>query len=117
MTGDEGNAPKQTGKTAFPDEDSAGSALGELTYLVDSDEDGEPDTTGILMGDKNLNGIEDGDEHTYFLDSETAKAWIVASNKEMKRDGKVILQRDAAAFWLNLLANPEVMMDDGPVPD
>ncbi|WP_172799906.1 DUF11 domain-containing protein, partial [Croceicoccus bisphenolivorans] len=99
-----------------------GFAEGELTYAVDSNgdgflnavagdgiNDGKPlDVEGLLIGDWNQNGIQDGDENTLFISLEAAQEIINASNRQTsgkQADGVYILGRDAIATWLNYLAN------------
>jgi hypothetical protein len=116
------NEPKQAGTPGFAD--------GELLYKVylnptDPDENGSfaenlgAFSKGLLIGDYNRNGITDYDpgldgklgtaddialEDTIFIDIDTAKKLINASEKQ-QQDGTWMLGRDMVAAWLNYLAN------------
>ena len=104
------NEPKQAGTPGFAD--------GELLYKVFlSDTNGDTvidDTdafsTGLLVGDYNLNGITDAGEDTIFIALPDAIKLINASSKQLVEgkgtaDGIYMLGRDTVATWLNYLAN------------
>jgi hypothetical protein len=79
---------------------------GELTYKVDSNNDGALDNVkGLLIGDYNHDGLSAG-EDTFFINLADAHKVIDASQKDLQ-DGRFVLARDAVATWLNFLAgNP-----------
>jgi uncharacterized repeat protein (TIGR01451 family) len=92
-----GNEPKQAGTNGFPG--------GEITYAVDSNHDGVvngSDAKGLLVGDFNLNGIEDGGEHVLFISTSDALSILNASQK-LQGDMRFVLGRDVVATWLNYL--------------
>jgi hypothetical protein len=81
--------------------------IGELTYQVDSNNDGSLDNVkGLLIGDYDKDGITDPDEDTFFISLIDAHKIIDASQKDLQ-DGRFVLARDEIATWLNYLAgNP-----------
>ena len=97
------NEPKQAGTNGFAD--------GEITYTVDSNHNGTVesrpgagDQKGLLIGDFNLNGLDDGAaEHTLFISTADALTLLNASQKQ-QGDGRYMLGRDVVASWLNYLA-------------
>jgi uncharacterized repeat protein (TIGR01451 family) len=102
-----GNEPKQAGTNGFPG--------GEITYSVDANHNGviDPSETlgtntldnnlkGLLVGDFNLNGIEDGGEHVLFISTSDALSILNASQK-LQGDMRFVLGRDVVATWLNYL--------------
>ncbi|MBR1279238.1 SdrD B-like domain-containing protein [Bradyrhizobium sp. AUGA SZCCT0283] len=92
-----GNEPKQAGTNGF--------ANGEITYNVDSNLDGVAngaDQKGLLIGDYNKNGIEDGGENVLFISTADALTLLNASAKQTQ-DGRFMLGRDLVATWLNYL--------------
>jgi uncharacterized repeat protein (TIGR01451 family) len=103
------NEPKQAGTPGFAD--------GELlykVYLTDTNSDGfvnssDAFSTGLLIGDYNMNGITDAGEDTIFISLANAKTLINASSKQLvdgkTADGIYMLGRDMVATWLNYLAN------------
>lgn len=91
---------KNAGQDCFP--------LGELTYQVDSTGDDIKDSVkGLLIGDWDGNGIEDGDEDAIFISLKAANLLINASQKE-QHDGRWVVGRDLVASWLNYLAGNDI---------
>ncbi|WP_344697541.1 DUF7507 domain-containing protein, partial [Sphingomonas rosea] len=88
-----------------------GFAKGELTYLVDSNNDGVLDSKGLLLGDLDKDGITDLGENTFYVSLSDAKALINASSKLENSDGAVKIGRDAVATWLNYLAGNSLGTD------
>jgi len=119
------NEPKQAGTPGFAD--------GELlykVYLTDSNHDGvingdptdgiadDAFSTGLLIGDYNMNGITDVGEDTIFVSLPDAIKLINASSKQLVEgkgtaDGIYMLGRDMVATWLNYLANNQGDGDNG----
>jgi len=96
--GIEGNEPKQSGTNGFAD--------GEITYAVDSNHDGfitGTDAKGLLIGDFNLDGIENNGEDVLFISTADALTLLNASQKQ-QGDMRFVLGRDVVASWLNYLA-------------
>ena len=96
--GIEGNEPKQSGTNGFAD--------GEITYAVDSNHDGfvtNADAKGLLVGDFDLDGIENDDEDVLFISTADALTLLNASQKQ-QGDQRFVLGRDVVASWLNYLA-------------
>ncbi|MGH6707474.1 MAG: DUF7507 domain-containing protein, partial [Bradyrhizobium sp.] len=92
-----GNEPKQAGTDGF--------AAGEITYAVDSNHDGfitGADAKGLLIGDFDLDGIQDPGEHVLFMSTSDALAILNASQK-LQGDARFVLGRDVVASWLNYL--------------
>ncbi|HEY6661310.1 MAG TPA: hypothetical protein VIZ66_00145, partial [Sphingomicrobium sp.] len=110
-----------------------GFADGELlykVYLTDSNHDGvingnpndgiadDAFSTGLLIGDYNMNGITDAGEDTIFVSLPDAIKLINASSKQLVEgkgtaDGIFMLGRDMVATWLNYLANNQGEGDNG----
>ena len=119
------NEPTQAGTPGFAD--------GELlykVYLTDSNHDGvingnpndgiadDAFSTGLLIGDYNMNGITDAGEDTIFVSLPDAIKLINASSKQLVEgkgtaDGIFMLGRDMVATWLNYLANNQGEGDNG----
>ena len=119
------NEPAQAGTPGFAD--------GELlykVYLTDSNHDGvingdptdgiadDAFSTGLLIGDYNMNGITDAGEDTIFISLPDAIKLINASSKQLVEgkgtaDGIFMLGRDMVATWLNYLANNQGEGDNG----
>ncbi len=106
---------RHTGDPNVDGDSDPGFADGELLYAVDSDgvggvdafvdanNDGVSDNAGLLIGDYNLNGLNDEGD-AIFISLEDARMLIDASQKQLQ-DGKFMLGRDMVATWLNYLAN------------
>jgi hypothetical protein len=87
--GNDDNDPQQTGTNGFPDND--------ILYDIV----GKPD--GILIGDFDLDGITDGDEHTIFM-SVTDALKILNANEKTSQNVEYVEGRALVATWLNYLA-------------
>jgi len=97
--GDAG-VPKQAGQDDFP--------IADLLYQVDCNGDGTLDNAkGLLIGDYNKNGVQDGTEDVIFIKYQDALNLINASTKQMS-DGVVKIGRDVVATWLNYLMGSPV---------
>ncbi|WP_141343336.1 DUF11 domain-containing protein [Bradyrhizobium sp. USDA 3458] len=95
--GNANNQPKQAGTDGF--------ASGEITYAVDSNHDTHvtsADKAGLLIGDYNLNGVQDIGENVLFISTADALTLLNASDKQVQ-DGRYMLGRDVVATWLNYL--------------
>lgn len=67
---------------------------------------------GLLIGDWDLNGVQNGTEDTIFISLEAATLLINASQKD-QQDGRWVVGRDLVATWLNYLAgNPIGTIDN-----
>lgn len=87
---------KNAGQDCFAD--------GDLLYSVDKDKNGSLDgKVGLLLGDWDMNGVQNDGEDTLFISLDAAKLLINASQKEVG-DGRWMLGRDVVATWLNYLA-------------
>jgi hypothetical protein len=95
------NQPKQAGTDGFADGDIT--AYADPNGLVDSDGNGSLDQRGLLLGDFDLNGIQNGDENVLFVSTADALRLLNASQKE-QGDARYILGRDVVATWLNYLS-------------
>ena len=106
---------KHAGEDCFP--------FGELTR-TDFNQDGIIDdndgqhyifqgtTKGLLIGDWDMNGVQNGTEDTLFVSLDAAKLLINASQKE-QQDGRWVVGRDVVATWLNYLAGNPIGDIDG----
>lgn len=95
--GNTNNQPKQAGTDGF--------ASGEITYAVDSNHDAHvtsADKAGLLIGDYNLDGLQDNGENVLFISTADALTLLNASDKQVQ-DGRYMLGRDLVATWLNYL--------------
>ena len=103
------SVPKQAGSPGFPEGDIVLSPVGaDDGYVVPLGPDHDcKASTGILIGDYNLNGIADeGAAHTLYYSLEEARQILKPSEKPA-HDARWILDRDVVTTWLNFLAgNP-----------
>lgn len=106
---------KHAGEKCFP--------FGELTR-TDTNHNGKLDSgdsavsltvngvKGLLIGDWDMNGVQNGTEDTIFISLDAANILINASQKD-QQDGRFVVGRDLVATWLNYLAGNPIGEIDG----
>jgi uncharacterized repeat protein (TIGR01451 family) len=117
-----GNEPSQAGTNGFADGEVTLAVVNLLNdHRVDSNGDhlitaadsasGGKVTKGLLIGDLDLNGIENGSEHAFFISTSDALTLLNANTKQVQnaeyQEGRALV-----ATWLNYLAGNPIEAGD-----
>ncbi|MBR0786909.1 DUF7507 domain-containing protein, partial [Bradyrhizobium iriomotense] len=118
-----GNESKQSGTNGFPNGEITQAVVNAGTggHLVDTNGDGLLNgsdaatapkiAAGLLIGDFNLDGIQDPGENTFFINFSDAQSLLNANQKQLQnaeyQEGRALV-----ATWLNYLAGNPIEASD-----